>query len=151
LIQTSGAGQFAELNHRDSLLESKRFFLWSGAGEPLFFCHQAACAKTGRSKSQATEHHSLAEASKPVPNGIICLISALRFHDLTTQVPHEVWMAISEKARHPRVDYPPLRIAWFSGSSPDYGVVTTKSKASLSGFSIPQKELRTASNMSGWR
>ena len=76
--------------------------------------------------AQATEHHGLAEASKRVPNGIICLISALRFHDLTTQAPREVWMAISEKARRPRVDYPPLRIARFSASSLDYGVATQK-------------------------
>ena len=61
-----------------------------------------------------------------MPNGIICLISALRFHDLTTQVPHEVWMAISEKARRPKVDYPPLRIVRFSGDSLDYGAVTQK-------------------------
>jgi len=74
----------------------------------------------------ATVHHRLAEASKRVPNGIICLISALRFHDLTTQVPHEVWMAISEKARRPRGDYPPLRIVRFSGASLDYGVLTQK-------------------------
>ena len=72
------------------------------------------------------EHHSLAEAAKRVPNGIICLISALRFHDLTTQAPHEVWIAISVKARRLRVDYPPLRIARFSGPSLDYGVTTKK-------------------------
>ncbi len=81
---------------------------------------------SARSTTQATEHHSLAEASKRLPNGIVCLISALRFHNLTTQVPHEVWMAISEKARRPRVDYPPLRIARFSGPSLDYGVATKK-------------------------
>ena len=76
--------------------------------------------------AQATEYHSLAEASKRVPKGIICLISALRFHDLTTQVPHEVWMAISEKARRPKVDSLHLRVVRFSGSSLDYGVVIRK-------------------------
>jgi predicted transcriptional regulator of viral defense system len=76
--------------------------------------------------AQATEHHSLAEAAKRVPNGTICLLSALRFHDLTTQAPHEVWMAISEKARRPRVDHPPLRIARFSGPALDYGVTTKR-------------------------
>ena len=63
----------------------------------------------------ATEHHSLAGAAKRVPNGIICLLSALRFHGLTTQSPHEVWMAISRKARRPRENHPPLRIVRFSG------------------------------------
>jgi predicted transcriptional regulator of viral defense system len=76
--------------------------------------------------AEATEHHSLAEASKRVPNGIVCLISGLHFYGLTTQVPYEVWMAISGKARRPKVDYPPLRIVRFSGSTLEYGVVTQK-------------------------
>src|SRR2546426_308290 len=57
--------------------------------------------------SEATVHHSLAEAAKRVPHGVICLLSALRFHDLTTQAPHQVWIAIGEKARLPRTDHPP--------------------------------------------
>jgi predicted transcriptional regulator of viral defense system len=43
--------------------------------------------------SDTTEHHSLAEAARRVPHGRICLLSALRFHDLTTESPFEVWMA----------------------------------------------------------
>jgi predicted transcriptional regulator of viral defense system len=74
----------------------------------------------------ATEHHSLAEATKRVPNGIICLLSALRFHGLTTQSPHEVWMAISRKARRPRENHPPLRIVRFSGAALEYGVLAKK-------------------------
>jgi predicted transcriptional regulator of viral defense system len=62
-----------------------------------------------------TPHHTLAEASKRVPHGTICLLSALQFHGLTTQAPFEVWLAIAEKARLPKVDYPPLRIVRFSG------------------------------------
>lgn len=69
-----------------------------------------------------TEHHSLAEACKRVPHGVICLLSALEFHGLTTQWPDEVWMAIGAKARLPRVTYPPLRIARFSGAAYTYGV-----------------------------
>ena len=76
--------------------------------------------------SPATEHHSLAEASKRVPNGIVCLISALRFHNLTTQAPHEVWLAIPGEARRPKVDYPPLRILRFSEASLEYGVIAKK-------------------------
>ena len=69
-----------------------------------------------------TEDHSLAEAAKRLPRGIVCLLSALRFHDLTTQVPFEVWMAIDRKARRPRVDYPPLRVVRFSGEALTFGV-----------------------------
>src|SRR4051794_1940052 len=61
------------------------------------------------------EHHSLAEASRLVPGGIVCLLSALRFHELTTQAPHEVWIALANKAWTPKVSCPRLRIARFSG------------------------------------
>ena len=53
---------------------------------------------------------------------IICLLSALRLHGLTTQTPHEVWVAIRGRSRHPRVDYPPLRIVRFTGESFTEGV-----------------------------
>jgi len=59
---------------------------------------------------EPTEHHSLAEACKRVPHGVICLLSALRFHGLTTQAPFEVWLAIDFRARLPRPDNLPLRI-----------------------------------------
>jgi predicted transcriptional regulator of viral defense system len=70
----------------------------------------------------ATEHHSLAKACKRVPKGIVCLLSALRFHELTTQAPSEVWLAIGEKAWRPRLKYPPLRIAHFSQAALNAGV-----------------------------
>lgn len=72
--------------------------------------------------SDTTEHHSLVEASKRVPKGVVCLLSALRFHDLTTQVPFEVWLAIGEKAWRPRMEYPPLRIVRFSQAALGAGV-----------------------------
>ncbi|MFV1968937.1 MAG: type IV toxin-antitoxin system AbiEi family antitoxin domain-containing protein [Pirellulaceae bacterium] len=69
-----------------------------------------------------TQHHSLAEAAKLVPSGVVCLLSALRFHDLTTQAPFEVWIAIANKRWKPVVRYPPLRIVRFSTLALDYGV-----------------------------
>jgi predicted transcriptional regulator of viral defense system len=62
-----------------------------------------------------TENAALAEVSRRYPQGIVCLLSALRFHDLTTQSPFEVWLGIPNKARVPRIDYPPLRIVRLSG------------------------------------
>ena len=47
-------------------------------------------------------HHSKAEAAKKVPKGVVCLLSALSFHEITTQMPFEVWMALDRKARLPR-------------------------------------------------
>lgn len=72
--------------------------------------------------TRPTEHHSLAQASKRVPHGIVCLLSALRFHNLTTQSPFQVWLAISDKARLPKTDMPPLRIVRFSQKALGYGV-----------------------------
>ena len=70
-----------------------------------------------------TPNHSLAEAAKRVPHGVVCLLSALQFHELTSQAPFEVWLAIGEKARLPKVDYPPLRIVRFSGAALEQGIV----------------------------
>ncbi len=52
----------------------------------------------------------------------MCLLSALRFYNLTTQSPFEVWLAIPNKARAPRMDYPPLRIVRFSGPALTEGI-----------------------------
>lgn len=71
---------------------------------------------------QVSTHGSLAEIARRVPKGIVCLLSALRFHGLTTQAPFEVWLAIDNKAVAPRVDYPPLRIVRFSGTALTEGV-----------------------------
>jgi predicted transcriptional regulator of viral defense system len=69
-----------------------------------------------------TEHHSLVEAARRVPHGVVCLLSALRFHDLTTQQPFEVWLAIDSKARAPKPEGVKLRIARFSGPALTEGV-----------------------------
>lgn len=72
--------------------------------------------------AEPTENRSVAEAAKLVPKGVVCLLSALRFHDLTTESPFEVWLAISRKARLPKVDYPSLRVVRFSGDALTFGI-----------------------------
>lgn len=69
-----------------------------------------------------TEHHSLAEAAKRVPHGVICLLSALRAHNLTTQSPHEVWIAIDRKAWMPKSGAAKLRVVRFSGKALTEGI-----------------------------
>lgn len=69
-----------------------------------------------------TEHQTLIEACQRVPHGIVCLLSALQFHELTTQSPFEIWMAIDSKARYPKVDFPPVRIVRFSGAALTFAV-----------------------------
>lgn len=67
---------------------------------------------------------SLAEAAKVAPNAVICLLTALRFHDLTTQSPSEVWLAVENKAWRPRVDSVPARLVYMSGEAFTAGVET---------------------------
>ena len=88
---------------------------------------QGALLKTGRglyvcADTPLTENHSLAEAAKLVPKGVVCLLSALRFHDLTTENPAEVWIAIPRGARPPKSSAPALRVARFSGSMMTTGI-----------------------------
>ena len=61
-----------------------------------------------------------------VPRAVICLLTALRLHNLTTQQPAEVWIALPEKARRPSLDYPRLRVARFSGDALTEGIELRK-------------------------
>src|SRR5215469_326561 len=94
--------------------------------------------------NRVTEHHTLVEATKRVPHGIVCLLSALRFHGLTTQSPHEVWIAIAHKARRPRADYPPMRIVHFSGEALSYGVKEKKLEGMIVRVFDPAKTVAAA-------
>ncbi len=71
-----------------------------------------------------TEHHGLAVAAAAVPHGIVCLLSALQYHGIGTQLPSEVWMAIDRRARRPALRYPPLRIVRYTGAALTEGVET---------------------------
>lgn len=65
--------------------------------------------------------HTFAQAAKRAPRAVVCLLSALRFHDLGTRSPFEVWMAIGEKDRRPRSDVPRIRVVRFSKQSLEFG------------------------------
>ncbi len=65
---------------------------------------------------QITENVHLAEITRKVPGGVVCLLSALRFYELTTQSPFETWVAIDRKARKPVINYPPTRFVTFSSA-----------------------------------
>jgi predicted transcriptional regulator of viral defense system len=94
------------------LAEQKGLVVRSGRG--LYISADAAI----------TEFHSFAEAAKRAPRAVICLLSALRFHDIGTQSPFEVWMAIGEKDRRPVSEIPRLRIVRFSRKSLHFGQTT---------------------------
>jgi predicted transcriptional regulator of viral defense system len=62
------------------------------------------------------------ELAKRVPQGVLCLSSALRYHELTTENPSEIWLAIERGAWTPKIDFPPVRIAHFSEPAFDFGI-----------------------------
>jgi predicted transcriptional regulator of viral defense system len=72
--------------------------------------------------AEITEHHGLVIAASAAPKSVVCLLSALRFHDVTTQNPSEIWLAIERRSRAPSLDFPPLRIFRFSGRAFTQGV-----------------------------
>ena len=74
--------------------------------------------------AEATEYQAIIESAKRVPHGVVCLLSALQFHGLTTQLPADLWLAIGEKAWRPKQEYPPLRVVYFSGKALTEGVET---------------------------
>lgn len=71
-----------------------------------------------------TELSSLAEAAKRVPHAVVCLLSALQVHGLTTESPHAVWVLIDRRARMPKLAYPRLEVVRASGPAREHGVET---------------------------
>jgi predicted transcriptional regulator of viral defense system len=74
--------------------------------------------------AEPTEFETIAMVASAAPSGIICLLSALRLHEIGTQVPHEVWLALDRKARKPKRPPAKIRIVRFSGAMLKYGVHT---------------------------
>jgi len=64
----------------------------------------------------------LVTVSRKIPNGVICLISALSYHEITTQIPRLVHVAINRGSERPKLEYPPVKIYWFKGAAFSSGV-----------------------------
>lgn len=77
-----------------------------------------------RPEQPFTENHGLALAATAVPQGVICLLSALQYHGIGTQLPSEIWIALDRRAWRPKLSYPPLRIVRFTGDALKAGVET---------------------------
>ena len=69
-----------------------------------------------------TEHSQLAEVAKRIPRAVVCLISALSYHEITTQIPHEIWIAVPRASWRPVIDYPPVNVTYLSGDAYSFGV-----------------------------
>jgi len=71
-----------------------------------------------------TQNHSLALVTAVVPKAVVCLLSALSFHQLGTQLPREVWIALDRRTRRPVLNFPPLRVVRFGGAALTRGIAT---------------------------
>lgn len=75
-----------------------------------------------RLPSPGTEHESLVAIATKVPQAVFCLLTALQFHELTTQLPRQVWIAMPRGSHTPKIDYPPVRMVQFTGEAYSAGV-----------------------------
>ncbi len=73
-------------------------------------------------QAEVSLHHSLAAAAQRTPEAVVCLLSALAFHELTTQLPHVVWLALPPGRSPPQPDYPPIQVVHVSGRAFQAGV-----------------------------
>lgn len=73
-------------------------------------------------EAPVTENSSLAEVAKRLPHAVVCLISALSYHEITTQIPHEIWLTIPRGSWRPDVEYPPLNLTYVSGPAYSFGI-----------------------------
>ncbi len=72
--------------------------------------------------AQASEHESLVAVATKAPQAVFCLLTALQFHELTTQLPRQVWIAMPRGSHAPRIDYPPIKMVQFTGDAYTAGV-----------------------------
>ncbi|WP_234195170.1 type IV toxin-antitoxin system AbiEi family antitoxin domain-containing protein [Pseudacidovorax sp. NFM-22] len=86
--------------------------------------HRIARGLYGLADAEATEYQTLIEVCQRVPKGVLCLLSALQFHGIGTQLPHEVWLALPEGSHAPAPGYPTLRIARLRGTAYSEGIQT---------------------------
>lgn len=82
---------------------------------------------------EVSESEALVQVAKRVPAGVVCLLTALRFHELTDQNPSQVWLAIDRKARAPALGWPPLEVVYWSKAALEFGVM----QARVGGVRVP--------------
>lgn len=109
LVEELGIARVRDLTSRDLHPEHLRRLVEKGHLERI---SRGVYALAGR---QVTEHHSLVQVAVRAPASVVCLLSALRFHELTTQMPRSVWIAIGPDHRSPRIRTPSVKVFRFSG------------------------------------
>ena len=91
--------------------------------------------------SKSLGNPDLVTVALKVPKGVVCLISALAFHRMTTQIPHAVYLAIPANDQAPALQYPPLRLFWYSKAVYENGIVREKQDGTYIRIYSPEKTL----------
>jgi predicted transcriptional regulator of viral defense system len=128
----TAADRLLELARRAGVLRSRDLAAHGLHHELLRrLCARGLLVRTGRglyvpAEAAPTENRTLAEVCTRIPHGVVCLLSALQFHGLTTQLPFEVWLAVdravSHRSRRPAGETLPVRLVHFSGPAFSYGI-----------------------------
>ena len=86
--------------------------------------HRVARGLYSLPDAEITEHQTALEVCQRVPKAVLCLLSALQFHGIGTQIPHEVWVALPQGSQTPALDYPKLRVTRLRGTAYSEGIET---------------------------
>jgi predicted transcriptional regulator of viral defense system len=119
-----------ELAHRQRLLRAEDIRAQGWSPQLLIRLYQMGHLKRvarglySLPDAEINEHQTLMEVCQRVPKGVVCLLSALQLHEIGTQMPHEVWLAMPEGAQTPSLGYPPLRVARMRGMAYSDGIET---------------------------
>ena len=94
----------------------------------LRLCEAGELERVGRGlyalpEREVSDSEALIQVARRAPQGVFCLLTALRVHDLTDQNPSKVWLAVDRKARSPRMEWPPLEVVWWSKEVLAFGVI----------------------------
>jgi predicted transcriptional regulator of viral defense system len=103
--------------------------------------------------AQVSEFESLGTIATKVPQAVFCLLTAMQFHELTTQLPRQSWIAMPRGSHPPRIDYPPVKMVQFTGDAYSVGIEDVERDASGCGYRAWPRSWRTASSIatrSGW-
>ena len=139
----SQSDQILELAHRQRLLRAVDVRAHGWSPQLLIRLHQmghlqrVARGLYSLPDTEINEHQTLMEVCQRVPKGVVCLLSALQLHEVGTQLPHEVWLAMPEGAQTPSLGYPPLRVARMRGMAYSDGIETiTEHGATIRVYSV---------------
>ena len=134
---TTAEKKVIELIEKNGGMARTRDFLAKGVHPRVLYCMRdegsIECISRGlyQLPGQVLDEPDLAAVFTKIPHGVACLVSALSIHEITTEIPHAVFVALQRGAEKPRMEYPPVRFYWMSGAAFSEGIEIHK-KGSVS-------------------